>query len=301
MRTQKEIQQRAPFWLISLLFFNIVLMTFDARDEVTKQRVIRVWAQAVASPFQWAISGAGNTGAGFFTGLANLRTAVSENSQLKERVSVLETELRAAQEARGENERLQQLLDLQKSTSYGVVAARVIARDASAWFDSVVINRGRLAGVELNMPVVTPAGIVGRVVATSPVTAQVMLITEERSSAGAVIGQLGASNALGTIEGRGNEDGGKDGLLRMSYVSGLEPVAEGDRVWTTGQDGIYPAGLSVGVVQTLKQGSANTPHTILVKPSAGLNSLEEVAVLQYQPPARVPLDQALPNIVKERK
>lgn len=297
MRTQKEIQQRAPFWLASLLFLNGVLMTLDARDEVTKQRVIRVWAQAVASPFQWAISGAGNTGVGFFTGLANLRNAVSENSQLKERVASLETELRASQEAVNENARLQQLLDLQSGAGYGVVAARVIARDPSAWFDSVVINRGRLAGVELNMAVATPTGIVGRVVATSPVTAQVMLITEDRSSVGAVVGQIGASEALGTVEGRDSSDG----LLNMSYVSGLEKVAQGDRVWTTGQDGIYPPGLSIGEVQDVKEGTANTPHTITIKPSARLNALEEVAVLQYRPPARVPLDQSLPNIVKETK
>ncbi|MEJ7711308.1 MAG: rod shape-determining protein MreC [Pyrinomonadaceae bacterium] len=120
--------------------------------------MIRVWAQAVASPFQWAISGAGSTGVSFFSNLANLKTAAAENSLLKERVAVLETELREAQGAVGESERLQQLLDLKKSAEYGVVSARIIARDPSAWFDSLIINRGRLAGVEVNMAVVHTGG-----------------------------------------------------------------------------------------------------------------------------------------------
>ncbi|MEJ7711307.1 MAG: rod shape-determining protein MreC [Pyrinomonadaceae bacterium] len=123
-----------------------------------------------------------------------------------------------------------------------------------------------------------------------------MLITEERSSAGAVVGQLGSSNALGIVEGLGTE-----GLLKMSYVSGLEKVAVGDRVWTTGQDGIYPPGLSVGEVVEFTAGSASAHHSIKIKPTASLSAAEEVAVLQYQPPARAPLDQALPNIVKGRK
>lgn len=295
MRTQKEIRRRAPLWLGVLLIFNGVLMTVDARDEVTKQRVIRVWAQTLASPFQWTVSGVGSTGVGYFQYLANLRTAAAENETLKGRVAQLESEVRAAQNSATEAARLQGLLDLRKDTQYGLVAARIIARDPSAWFDSVIINRGRLAGVETNMPVVTVDGVVGRVVATGPVTAQIMLITEERSSAGAVVGQIGASNALGIVEGSGDGD-----LLRMSYVSGVEKVAVGDRVWTTGQDAIYPPGLSVGQIDKLTEGSASAHHEIEVRPSARLGALEEVAVLLYRPPPRQPLDQALPNIDKRR-
>jgi rod shape-determining protein MreC len=74
----------------------------------------------------------------------------------------------------------------------------------------------------------------------------------------------------------------------MRYVSGLEAVKQGDLVVTTGQDSIYPAGLSVGQVVEFKQGSATSPHEIKVKPSARLNSLREVAVLLYHPPPRTP-------------
>jgi rod shape-determining protein MreC len=282
-RTQKEIRQRAPLWLLALLAVNLVLMSVSARDESGHKRLIQVWAQAVASPVQTLFSGATGAGTGFFQHLASLNRAASENEDLRRRLALTETELREARMARDENERLNGLLGLKEQSGYEIVPARVIARDPSEWFDSVMINRGSSSGLEKDMPVVTHEGIVGRIIGVSPVTAQVLLITDERAAAGAVVGQLGASQAMGSVRGYGS-----NGLLDMRYVSGLETVKQGDLVVTTGQDSIYPAGLSVGQVVEFKQGSATSPHEIKVKPSARLNSLREVAVLLYRPPPRTP-------------
>jgi rod shape-determining protein MreC len=163
------------------------------------------------------------------------------------------------------------------------------------WFDNIVIDKGRWSGVEVNMAVVAPGGIVGRVVSTSPWSAQVMLITNEKSGAGAVVGQLGQSNALGSIKGLG-----ESGLLEMRYVSGLEKVQVDDTVVTTGQDGIYPPGYNVGAVVEANPGSATQTQAIRIRPTAGLDRLKEVAVLLYRPPQRTESDQALPNAEKKK-
>jgi rod shape-determining protein MreC len=294
MRTQREIRQRAPWWLVGLLFVNLALMSYDARDNLTKQRMIRVWAQAIVSPFQRVTTGAGGAGVGFVQRIVNLKNAASENEQLRERVEQMQVELSQTRSAADENARLKALLDFKEKSPYTTVMASVIARDPSLWFDTVTINRGRMAGIENNMPVVTPGGIVGRVVATSPWTAEIMLITDEKAAAGAVVGQLGQSSALGSVRGLG-----VNGLVEMRYVSGLEEVNVGDYVLTTGQDGIYPPGLNVGEVVEVKKGSATIPHVIRIKPSARLNALQEVAVLQYKPPQRIAPDQALPNVKKQ--
>ena len=118
----------------------------------------------------------------------------------------------------------------------------------------------------------------------------------EKAAAGAVVGQLGESGALGSIRGTG-----ESGLVEMKYVSGLHKVENGDFVLTTGQDGIYPPGLNVGEVVQVKHGTATQPHHILIHPSARLDQLQEVAVLLYQPPQRPALDQTLPNVEKEKK
>lgn len=296
IRTQREIRQRAPIWLAMLLFANLAIMAFDARDNTTKQRLFRVWLQAAASPAQSISSKAGSTGSNLIRQIVNFRSTAVENEQLKQQLSQTALELQNARHAADENERLRALLNLKEQTGYDQVAARVIARDSSVWFNTVTINRGSSSGVALNMPVVTAGGIVGRVVALSPVTAQVMMVTDEKAAAGAIVGQLGGSGALGSVIGLG-----KSGLIEMRYVSGLQKVEVGDSILTTGQDAIYPAGLNVGEVVQVKHGTATEAHQIFIKPGAKLDQLEEVAVLLYRPPQRPAPDQALPNVDKTKK
>ncbi len=295
-RTQKEIRQRAPFWLLMLLAINFALMAVDARDSSSKQRAIRVWVQTLASPFERVTSTASGASMGLAKKFLTFHDTAAENEQLKDRVSQLELELSRARAAGNENERLKGLLNLKEQSGYDAVPARVIARDPSVWFNTITIGVGSSSGVELNMPVVTGGGIVGRIVALSPWTAQVMLITDEQAAAGAVVGQLGESNALGPVKGLG-----QNGLAEMRFVSGLEKVEVGDYVLTTGQDGIYPAGLNVGEVVEVKHGTATQPHVIYIRPTARLDQLEHVAVLRYHPPQRPAPDQSLPNLDKGKK
>ena len=294
IRTQKEIRQRAPWWLFGLLVINFGLMTYDARDSATKQRKLRSIAQTIIYPVQRGASGAVNWVGGLFGNIGELRRASTENQQLRKQVEQMQTELRDTRERAAQAQRLEQLFKLSASSPYTTVVSQVIARDPSMWFDSITIDKGRLAGVEVNMPVVTADGIVGRVVSTSPLGAQVLLVTDERSGAGGIVGQLGESNAMGSIKGMG-----ENGLLEMRYVSGLEKVHAGDAVMTTGQDGIYPPGYKIGDVVEVRPGSATQTLVIHIRPSAGLERLKEVAVLMYRPPPRSEPDQALPNVEKK--
>jgi rod shape-determining protein MreC len=296
IRTQREIRQRAPWWLFGLLALNFALMTYDARDEATKQRKIRSIAHTITYPIQQGASSVGNWLGGFFGNFGELRRASTENQQLRRQIDQMQAELRDTRERAAEAERLEKLLKLNEKSNYQTVVARVIARDPSMWFDSVTIDKGRWSGVEVNMPVVTSAGIVGRIVSTSPWSAQVMLVTDEKSGAGAVVGQLGQSSALGSVKGMG-----ENGLLEMRYVSGMEKVQLGDAVTTTGQDAIYPPGYNVGEVVEVRPGSATQAQVIHIRPGAGLDRLKEVAVLMYRPPQRTESDQALPNVDKKSK
>jgi rod shape-determining protein MreC len=296
IRTQREIRQRAPWWLFALLVLNFALMTYDARDGATKQRKIRAIAQTIVDPVQRGASGIGNWFGGFFARFGELRRASLENQQLREQVQQMQTELRDTRERVAEAGRLEKILGLNETSPYRTMTARVIARDPSMWFDNVTIDKGRWSGIEINMPVVTPEGVVGRVISVSPLNAQVMLITNEKSGAGAIVGQLEQSRALGSIRGLG-----ESGLLEMRYVSGLEKIQTGNIITTTGQDGIYPPGYSIGEVVEVRAGSATQAQVIRVRPTAGLERLKEVAVLLYHPPARSESDESLPNVDKNTK
>jgi rod shape-determining protein MreC len=294
IRTQREIRQRAPWWLFGLLALNFALMTYDARDDATKQRKIRSISQTITYPIQKGTSSVGNWIGGLFGNFGELRRASTENQELHRQIDQMQAELRDTRDRAAEGERLEKLFKLNEKVGYGTVVARVIARDPSMWFDTVTIDKGRWSGVDVNMPVITSGGIVGRIVSTSPWSSQVMLITDEKSGAGAVVGQLGESSALGSIKGLG-----ESGLLEMRYVSGMEKVQVGDTVTTTGQDAIYPQGYNVGQIVEVRPGSATQAQVIRIRPSAGLDRLKEVTVLMYRPPQRTEPDQTLPNVEKK--
>jgi rod shape-determining protein MreC len=257
--------------MILLLLSNFILMAYDARAD-DQERVIRVWTQA----------------------LAGMRSAQSENDKLKQRIQQLEIEAKETKELAVENKRLREILDLKESSGYQVLPAQIIGRDASVWFNTAIINRGSIDGVKLNMPIVVNGGLVGRVTAVSPLTAQIDLITHDKSGLGAIIGELGDSNALGVVRGSGKSE-----ILEMKYVPGYIEVKKGDIVYTTGQDGIYPPGLELGVVVDVRTGSATVPHQIQIRPSASISGLQEVAVLLYTAPDRVDYQKALPNALSE--
>ena len=298
VRTQKEIRQRAPIWLVALLVANLVIMAVDARDADGRHKVLRVWTQTFASPLQSASSKASGATSGFFQQIWNFRGTAYENEQLKQRLSDVENELHTARAAEAENERLKALLGLSEQLNIKTVPARVIARDPSVWFNTITINRGSSSGVEMNMPVVAAGGIVGRIITVSPWSAQVMLVTDEKAGAGAVVGQLGQSGALGSVRGRADLG---VALIEMRYVSGLEKVEVNDYVMTTGQDGIYPPGLNVGRVVEVKNGTATQAHQILIQPGAQLDHLEEVAVLLYHSPPRSTPEQTPQSVDRSRR
>jgi rod shape-determining protein MreC len=278
---------------VTLLITNLVIMAVDARDANGEQKILRIWTQALSSPLQSTSSKVSGATSGFFQQIWNFRSTAAENQQLKERLAKAESDLHAARQAEAENERLRSLLDLKEKSEIESIPARVIARDPSVWFNTITINRGTSSGVTVNMPVITGGGIVGRVITVSPWASQVMLITDEKAGAGAVVGQLGQSGALGSVRGRA--DLGVS-VIEMRYVSGLEQVEVGDYVMTTGQDGIYPPGLNIGKVVDVKKGTATQAHQILIQPGAQLDHLEDVAVLLYHPPQRpAPQPSVVPN------
>ena len=295
-RSQKEVWRLTPWLMIALLIVNFVLMAFDAKEITSGQRVVRSWTQTMADFVQSPVTTITSSVSNYFTSISNLRSAASENDILKQQVQELQVEIKQKQELAAENTRLKSLLQLKETSKYKVLTARIIGRDPSVWFDSSIVNRGSLDGVTLNMPVVTDGGLVGRVTAVSPLTCQVDLVTRNKSGIGAVVGQIGESNALGVVSGTSKGD-----LLEMRYVPGTVDVQVGQAVFTTGQDGIYPAGLKVGDIVSVVPGSATTPLQILIQPAAKLNSMQEVGILLYEPPQREQFEQKLPNAIKDVK
>jgi rod shape-determining protein MreC len=295
-RSQKQVWQMAPWLMVALLLVNFLMMVFNAKEITSGQTVIRSWTQTAADFVQSPVTTVSSSVANYFTSISNLRSAQGENDILKQRVEELAVELRQKEDLAAENGRLKSLLQLKESSKNNVLFAQIIGRDPSRFFDSSIANRGSLDGVRINMPVITNGGVVGRISAVSPLTAQIDLITRKGSGVAGVVGQIGESGALGVITGTSKSD-----ILEMKYVSGSIEVKVGQQIFTTGQDDIYPPGLKVGEIVNVISGSATTPHQIFVRPASGLDSMQEVGILLYAPPEKVEFEHKLPNAVKPKK
>lgn len=181
----------------------------------------------------------------------------------------LRAELATAQEFRYENERLRRLLGFAALQSRRSVAARVIAEDASSWFRTVEIDRGWEDGVVEGLPVANAAGLLGRVVRSSAHSARVLLITDA-SSAVAVLVQ--DQRARGVCRGQG-------GGLALDYALVQDEIQVGDGVVTSGLGGVFPKGLVVGYVRSVKREQFGLFQTVEVEPAVDFAHIEEVLVL----------------------
>jgi len=231
---------------------------------------------AVLSPLQRGV-GAIVGGAGeAWRGWAFHRETYEKNRRLGERVRQLETELQASSARAQEGARLRELLELRQAVPMETVAAEVVARDGVPWFRTLTIDKGEADGVALDAPVMSPTGVVGRVVAVGPHAARVQVLLDRDSGAGVLIER---SRVPGVVSGQvsGQASGAED--LALEYVPERSDVAVGDVVVTSGLDRIYPKGLVVGRVRYVGKG-AGLFRDIRVEPSARFDRLEEVLVVR---------------------
>ena len=209
-----------------------------------------------------------------------LRGVRAENEQLRSRVADLEIRLQEQRALAQHAARLQALLGLKPAVSAPTLTAEVIGGYANPSMLTVTIDKGADDGVQENMAVIAPTGVIGRVVGPLAAhAARVQLLIDHNAAAGAVTER---TRAGGMVVGREG-----DPPLRMDLVSNLADVQAGDLVVTSGADGIYPKGFNIGRVEVSERGS-ELYRSITVRPLADFRSLEEVLVVLLPPRPAAP-------------
>jgi rod shape-determining protein MreC len=198
--------------------------------------------------------------------------AQQQNQELQIQLVAARARIQQLSEEAAEGRRLRELLDFRNRLPFQTVAAEVIATSPGEASRAVFIDKGTDAGLTPDLAVITPAGVVGKIVAAFPHTAQVLLITDSSS---------GVACALERSRVQGILKGGKLNRCQVHYVMNEEPVAIGELVLTSGLDQIYPKGLPIGTVTQTTDG--NIYKDITVKPSAALDRLEGVLVVLKPP------------------
>jgi len=255
-----------------LLHFAAISHQVDGGDGLSLlQRGLFV----LLSPLQRGMSGVVGGVRELWNGYGFHRETYVENRRLEERVRYLETLLQERSFLAHEAERLRKLLGLREILPMETLVADVVSRDGVPWFRTLTIDRGSRDGVVLNTPVMSPTGVVGRVIAVGPHAARVQVLVDRDAGAGVLIERTRVS---GVVSGQVAQPETGAGDLILKYVSQRADVEIGDVVVTSGFDRVYPKGLVVGRVSYVGEGSALLKE-IRVEPSARFDRLEEVLVI----------------------
>jgi rod shape-determining protein MreC len=261
-------RHKSIFLLAGVVLLQILLLALQIKRD-SEGRLIRVWTVGAFSPFERA----GNHGIGHLRETWRhyfaLQNASRENEQLRKENDELKMQVNQLQSKASEADRLALLLNFHKShENVPMLGARVIATSAGTASATIVLDRGSKDHIKKNMGVITPEGVVGKVVEVYENTSEVLLLTDKDSGVGAM---LGTSRKQSPVGGAGEP------LLVMKYVANDDVVNVGERVVTSGMDKIFPRDLPIGTITEIKPG--NPFKSIRIRPSADLERLEEVIVL----------------------
>jgi rod shape-determining protein MreC len=266
---------RPRFVLLILVLTAVTLLTLDERTGgLGVVDTVRDEARDALAPVRDATDSAVRPVADFFQGIIHYGRLEDTNARLREQLAARDAELARVADAARER---QELLDQQQLEFVGdipAVAARVVLASPSSLDLTVEINRGRDAGVSPGMPVVTGAGLVGRVVDVSRTRATVLLVINPTSSVGV---RLAGSGEVGVASGRGARS-----PLHVDNVDPAAKVAPDEAVVTSGlQQSVFPPGIPVGRVKTAKAPPEAVQQEVTVEPIVDLRRLTYVKVLQW--------------------
>lgn len=273
--TRLLLRYRRTLVLPTALLVAFVLMTLQARSGSSIVTLTKQILLTSISPFLRLATASFDITASLWNEYVDLRRVRHDNQLLKEEVRQLQMEMGELRETALEHARLNTLLQMGNPVPAETIVARVIGKDTTNWFRTILIDRGSNQGIQRHMTVVTAAGLVGRVVDVTPLASRVQLITDPESAVGVI-----------TQRGRiiGVAAGSQWGTLQIKYLPLMADVAVGDRIITSGMGGIFPKGIPVGkVVQSSRPTKGALFQSIEAEPHAELSRLEEVMVLKRSP------------------
>jgi rod shape-determining protein MreC len=254
--------------LLLVLFGQLLLLAYQVKTN-QDVRLIRVWAVTAVTPLARVMEFARRNSIGFVDDYFVLLDVREKNRQLAAEIGRLKLENQYLHSELQTADRVRALTMFQASSPSQTLAVRIIGTGPGANSRVVFIDRGSTSGVQKGMAVITPDGIVGKVVASFPTASQVQLITDPNFAAGVVSDK---NKVRGTLKGKGHS------TCSVEYVQNEETLEVGERFYTSGDDRIFPRGMPVGAVTVVRQGK-DFYKDITVEPSGISNGFDELLVV----------------------
>lgn len=255
--------------LAALILGHLLLVTAQIRNE-EGTTLLRSWGLWLFTPVASALHLVTDGMQGAAQNYLFLYNARQENERLRAENARLRIELAQLRGLYDLVNRTEAYRAVQKQYRFNTVMAAIVWKSAPFYSHRLLINVGSWNGVKRNMAVITDEGVVGRVAAVSPFSAEAELLTNQGAAAGAMVGE---SRLQGVLQGQGSR------ILTLSFVPNYERVEVGEVVYTSGTDPIYPKGLPIGRVIKSER-STLVYREIEVLPFVDYGRLEEVMVVR---------------------
>jgi rod shape-determining protein MreC len=263
-----DIRQRTGWLFMAVIVGHILLIS----AQVNTQRGVPLLEEVTFGTFaevQRAATSAIATVRDNWTNYVALQDVRAENARLKEENAALQVGLQQERALAQQSRTLQSLLDLKTAVQLKTTSASVIAGGASPEFRTMTIDKGTGDGLASDMAVLAPGGVVGRIIMPARRAAKVQLLIDRDAAAGAIVER---SRAQGVVVGTGTD------RFRLDHVPGAADIQVGDRVVTSGIEGIYPKGFLIGQIQSIDRQSGEFTN-VVVDPAVQFSELETVLVV----------------------
>ena len=255
-------------FIVGLLAFTTVKGKYDLK---ISENVVNT----ILSPFQSAITSISNATKKIGVISWEMVTVYEQNKMLRSEVEQLRQRDVNVNEIMAENTRLTNILNYKNAVKqFDTAVAKIISYDSSNLTNSITINLGAKDGMQKNMPIITPQGLVGTIVAVYEHSAKVQLILDPRSAVGAII-QRPESRVIGIMQG----SVGVQTLAKMVNIPRDADVVVGDNVLTSGYGGLYPKGIVIGEVVEVTNEAGGLLKYATVKTAVDFYRIEEVLVI----------------------
>jgi rod shape-determining protein MreC len=267
-----------PLVLIAILLLQAIGLATQVRrpqdplrPDGQHTRLLRLWADALVSPFERLSAWSGHSVRWTWDNYIDLRHVRQQNDDLQKQLAQLRLQRAEIAEDAVEAQRLRKLLDFRQHYITQTVAAQVIGTSGSDQSRLLILDKGSRDGLKPGMPVITPDGIVGKLRDVFPDTSQLLLLSDPTSGAGVLL----QSTRIRAIV-KGSPTGG----IIINDLTPDDRIKPGEVVLTSGGDQVFPRGLAVGTIQSIKPDPEHQPYTLItLKPAANLIQLEEVLVV----------------------
>lgn len=261
-----------PLNLIALLLFLAGTVWALTRSDHTVREIQAVYYKAMM-PFLKSGSKIEAAAQAFVREVRHSKELEAELEASREQLGRLRLIESRFRELETENIQLRHALRFKQSTSFDVVAARVIRRNPTTWWQTVEVDAGSSSGVGSDLSVLSNEGLVGRIDRIDRDRSSVLLLTDEKCQ---VAARIEGSPEVGIVSGqRGISDG--EPMLRLRFLSANAAVRPGQRVFTTGRGGVFQPNILLGTIDSVDKGALSSEA--LVRPAVNFAELGAVFVV----------------------